>query len=390
VHDTSIGLVLSGGGARGAYEVGVLHYIARELPALLERVRVITGTSVGAVNAAFLASRGLTPAAVADLAHLWRGLRVDELVSLSHVSAVRLALAAPLRLLSSSVTSPALGLLRADRLWTLIGRGVEWTAIHRHVRGGRFDAVGLVATDISTGDGHLFVDAGEGLGLRPGARLADLIVVPTALELRHVLASSAMPLLFRPVKVDGRWYMDGGVRNNTPLAPALRLGAERLLIMGVGGSRSESATGDAFPGIGQVIGKLLDAVFLDRVAYDLDRLRNLNDVARAVEQLGPAEYQKWLLTMNSAGRPRFRQVPFAYVGPSQDLGAIAAKVLRSAGAVAPFSFIRALHALFEDDAASSGDAASFLLFDRSFAQELIELGHADARAHHDELAALLS
>lgn len=379
----SIGLVLSGGGARGAFEVGVLVYLADALPELLPRIRVVTGSSVGAVNAAFLASRGLTPASVHELADLWRGLKVDELISVSHLSALKLVTAAPLRLFGRGGKSPIAGLLDARGLWHLVGGAVDWPGIARHVEQGRFDAVAVVGTDIGRGEAHVFVDARP-----PPSRISEFVVVPTRLELRHVLASAAIPLLFPPVEADGHWYMDGGVRNNTPLAPALRLGAQSLLILHTRGVETGDGQIDGYPGIGQVLGKVLDAIFLDRVGFDLDRLTRVNDVVQAIEVMGPAQAQAFRDALAARGRPRYRYVPFASVSPDADLGALAAEYVRTHRVAGPMSFLRALGALFENDAQTSGDAASFLLFDGGYAGRLIDRGAEDAAMAHEQLAAL--
>ena len=384
---SSIGLVLSGGGARGAYEAGVLTYIADALPDLLARIRVITGSSVGAVNAMFLASRGLTPESPHELARLWRGLTIDENLSLSSFQALKMLGAAPLRLLRIGLRSPATGILDAKGLWRRVSAGVDWTRLHRHVQGGRFDAIAIAGTDISTGETHLFVDAAAGRLPAGPTRISEVIAVPTRLGLRHVLASAAIPLLFSPVQIGDRWYMDGGIRHNTPLSPALHLGAESLLIITVGGMRAPAAL-EGFPGIGQIVGKLLDSIFLDRVAFDLDRMSRINDIVAAATSLGEAETERFRAALQERGRPRYRAVNFAAVRPNVDIGAVAADLIRGSTSVSAFSFVRVLSALFEDDAGTSGDAASFLFFDGAFADRLIALGRADAARAHDQLAAL--
>jgi NTE family protein len=154
-----IGLVLSGGGARGAYEAGVLLYIAEEMPELLDRIKVITGTSVGAINAVYLASRSFTPDAVRKLAAIWSGLEIDHLLSVSRGSTARFFGSGALRLLASRIPSPATGLLSVERIASLVSYATDWRGLHKAVRGGRFAAVAVAATDISTGHTHLFVEA---------------------------------------------------------------------------------------------------------------------------------------------------------------------------------------------------------------------------------------
>jgi NTE family protein len=386
VPDSSIGLILSGGGARGAYEAGVLTYIADALPDLLRRVRVITGSSVGAVNTIFLASHGMTPASTHELARLWRSLTIDDMLSVSSMSALKLLGAAPLRLLNIGLSSPATGLLNAKGLWRKVSSQIRWSRIHNNVTSGRFDAIAVAATDINSGGTHLFVDAADKLGIKEG-QISEVHAIPTRLSLRHVLASAAIPLLFSPVQLQDRWYMDGGVRHNTPLSPALHLGAQSLLIVTVGGMRAPTSLA-GFPGIGQVVGKLLDSIFLDRVAFDIDRLSRINDIVEAATSLGPDETSRFHEALATIGRPGYRKIPFAAVRPQADLGALASEMIRTSKTVSSFSFLRVLSALFEDDGGTSGDAASFLLFDGGFADRLIALGRSDAAAAHARLAAL--
>jgi NTE family protein len=284
----SIGLVLSGGGARGAYEVGALLWVAEHLPELLSRIRVVTGTSVGAVNAAYLASRGLTPDSVFDLASIWRGLVIDELVGIDRSGLKELLAAGTKRLIGRQVKSPAVGLLRVDGIARLVAEKADWRGLRKVVMRGRFDAVGFAATDIATGRTHFFVD--HAAGITPRWARGDDAPVPIRAHLGppHVLASAAIPLLFPPVEVGGRWYMDGGVRYNTPLGPALGLGADALFIVSVRAVEEAqlSAPAGEFSGFGQIVGKVLDSVFLDRVAFDLDRLTRINDIISAIGHAG--------------------------------------------------------------------------------------------------------
>jgi NTE family protein len=383
-----VGLVLSGGGARGAYEVGVLSYIAEALPGLLERIRVITGASVGAVNGAFLAGGGLTAGSVEALAELWRGLVLDDLVSVAPTNALAMFGRASMRLFREETRSKPVGLCEVDGLLKLVADAVDWDGIARHVRQGRLDAVALAATDIASGDCHLFVHRKDELPVTWSDN--DLTLIPRRVTLAadHVWASAAIPILFPPVRADGRWYMDGGIRYNTPLSPALTLGADALVIISVRTDRPTPAAGDAFPGLGHAAGKLLDAIFLDRIAFDLDRLTRINDLVGALSALGEDARETVASGLRARGRPMYRHVPFANVKPGRDLGQMAAEHLKRLPSSSLTSFGRILRALFEDDVQTTADAASFLLFDGGFAEALIEVGRRDARDAHETLALL--
>lgn len=381
--DRSIGLVLSGGGARGAYEAGVLLHVAEKRPELLERIRVVTGTSVGAVNAAFLASHGLTVDSVRALAGLWRGLQVDSLLQIDQRGMTRMISAGGRRVLGRPTSSPVIGVFDVAGISRLVTEEIDWHGLRSVVRSGRLSAVGIAATDVGTGRTHFFVDHSD--AIEPRWPRGEDAPVPIRVHLgpAHVLASAAIPLLFPPIQIGDRWYVDGGIRYNTPLAPALGLGADALFIVSVRGSTDvpEPPAGEQFPGIGQVVGKLLDSVFLDRVVYDLDRLARINDMVSAIETLGPDALARVREELRRVGRPSYRYVPSVHVRPQSDLGALASSHLQRASLGAGrLSLARVLAALFQDDRGTSGDAASFLFFDGGYAEALIEAGRRDAEA----------
>ncbi|MFO0546835.1 MAG: patatin-like phospholipase family protein [Polyangiaceae bacterium] len=389
----SIGLVLSGGGARGAYEAGALGYIADELPALLDRVRVITGTSVGAVNAAYIASRGLSVSAVHELEDIWRTLVVDDLVSVDRGGLQELLAAGGKRLIGRPVRSPPVGLLRVDGIAKLVGEKADWKGLRKVVKSRRLDAVGVAATDIASGRTSFFVDYADELSPRWSRGGDASSVVRTGLGPAHVLASAAIPMIFPPVEVGGRWYMDGGVRCNTPLSPALGLGADRLLILSVRAAPEArlSAPEGGFSGFGQIVGKVLDSVFLDRIAFDLDRLERINDMVEILEESCGDALTKVHAALKLRDRPAYRAIRYCHIRPSRDLGALAAEHLAHlSGSGRVLSVARILKALFQDDEGTTGDAASFLLFDGEFCGSLIEAGRRDAAAQRTELEKLLA
>lgn len=388
--DAKIGLVLSGGGARGAYEVGVLLHVAEHLPKLLSRIRVLTGTSAGAVNAAFLAAKALTPTSVHELAALWRSLVLDELVAFDRAGMRELLRAGGLRLLGRAAKSPAVGVLSVEGITKVVHHHGDWRGLRQVVRSGRLSAVAFAATDIATGKTTLFVDHADDLVPRWSRGIDAPNPIRTALGPSHVLASAAIPMLFPPVKVGSRWYMDGGLRNNTPLGPALCLGADALFIISVRAAAEvqKAAPDGVFPGFGQIVGKVLDSVFLDRVTFDLDRLTRINDIVESIDEMGPGALDRARDLWLARSRPSYRVIPYAHVRPGRDLGALAAEALGRLAQASRLSFARVLRALFQDDEGTTGDAASFLLFDGGYAEELIRAGRADAAAAHKELEAL--
>ncbi len=386
---TKLGIVLSGGGARGAYEVGVLWWIADNRPQVLDHIRVVTGASVGAVNGMFIASRGCTPQAVRELVEVWRGLRLEKLMHFSALRMARILGSGGVRMLRRGQQSPPLGLFEATGLQELIAESILWEHLHEVVQSGRLDAVGVTATEIGTGRTHIFVDH---CPTKPTPRWPhDRTMVGISEQLRpeHVLASTSIPFLFAPVRVGDFWYTDGSVRQNTPLSPALRLGAERLLAVSLGGPDTRPETPGVFPGLGQLLGKLFNSLFLDRLMWDLDRLDRINDVLEAGDQVGGDDFLVRLQAeLMRLGRRPYRPVRYVNIIPTGDIGAIAARRLREPDAMRRFG--APMRSLLASDNLAAADAASYLLFDGGFADLLIDLGRHDAAAYADALDDLVS
>ena len=393
-------LVLAGGGARGAYEAGVMRYLRGELAESLgfqPRLDLLCGTSIGAVNACFLASLADRPEEQGEkLVEVWRSLRLEDVF---HWSALRLASlplyvwrqlrATRLRQVSWRISD----FLWPEALAGVVERGIDWERLHRNVRAGHLHALTVTATDLGTGRAVVFVETAG--SLPPWSR--DPLVEVRARDIApaHALASGAIPLLFRPVPIEGSWFVDGSVRQNVPLAPAIRLGAERILVVSL---RQQARSGPPPlppnrepPTTAAQLGRILNALLLDHTDYDLERLRKINDiVAQGRRAFGPAFAESLsALSADGLGAP-MREIHDLVIRPSRDIGllarehaerrvrrlrrgTLASRLLRRAAADAGAS---------QDGAA---DLASYLLFDREYADELIALGWADARAMRPEL-----
>lgn len=383
-----IGLVLSGGGARGAFEVGVLRWIAEHRPEILDAIRVVCGASVGAVNGAFLASRGVTPEAVHELASMWRDLSLDRIARLSGVRSARMMGAGVGRLLGRE-RSPAIGFFDTRRFEELIQEHIDWTGLDHQVRSGRLDGVALAATELGGGQTHLFVRHGPHVPHPRWPNDGSLVAIDTPLRHAHVLASASLPFLFAPVPVGDYWYTDGGIRQNTPLSPALRLGADRLLVLQMGGLTEEVTPQGDFPGLGQLLGKLFNSLFLDRLRWDLDRLDRINDVlAAGCDVWGEAFLERIQQGLRQRGRRPYSPVHYVNVRPSVDVGAIAARILREPGRLHS-RLAPPMRALLTSDNLAAGDAASYLLFDGGFARELMARGWHDAAEQAEGLRRLM-
>jgi NTE family protein len=398
-------LVLSGGGARGAYEAGVLRYLRGELARDLgaqPRIDILCGTSIGAVNACFLASLAHRPEDQGEtLVEAWRSLRLEEVFHWRALRLVGLPLylwrqlrATRLRQLSWRISD----FLWPEALSRLVERQVDWGALHRNVREGHLAALTVTATDLGTGRAVVFVESRAPLPTWS----RDALLEARAREIgpEHALASGAIPLLFRPVRIEGSWFVDGSVRLNVPLAPAIRLGAERVLVVALR-HRERAAPpprsdGAEPPTTAAQLGRILNALLLDHTDYDLERLHKINElVAQGRRSCGP-EFAEKLAALSADGlAPPMREVKDLVIRPSRDIGLLARdhaerRVRRLRRGTLASRLLRRAAADAEASQDGAADLASYLLFDREFADELVALGWADARAMRGELAAFFA
>ncbi|HEX5060770.1 MAG TPA: patatin-like phospholipase family protein [Kofleriaceae bacterium] len=396
-----IGFVLSGGGSRGAYEAGIIHYIRTDLAKRLGRhvpIDIVTGTSVGAINAAFLAATMTDPETQAQqVVAGWRGLQLEELISLKAGDLLR-----GFRLLLGGDPPPPTpgsfrygGLLDTSGLERFVIRIVPWRGIERSLRSKALHAISVSATHVGTGHTVVFLSSGEPV---PREWSRDPFVRHRAARIgpRHVLASAAIPLLFPAVKIGDEYFTDGGLRQNTPMSPAIRLGADRLLLVSLRHVKKgeppqiEKERVEAYPKPLFLAGKALNALMLDHTEYDLMRMQRINMILEA----GRASFGDRFEEMMNHELVRLRGAPLrriqaVHVRPSEDIGAIAADFAASGkvkvrGPIAK----RLISRLAAGEARHESDLLSYLLFDGDFAAELIELGRRDAAKKEDELAAL--
>ena len=384
----SLALVLSGGGARGAYEVGVLSYLFDDLVRSEGPigVDVICGTSVGAVNGAFLASVIDDPVpGLRRLDALWRGLELSDVLGFGVTQARRLH-----RVLLGGRRGG--GLFDAGPMTRIIADGIDWRQLARNLRSGRLSALTITATHVPSGRPTCFVDRAPGVQTPTGLP-RQIAVRRTRILPHHVLASAAIPLVFPPVFIRSELYCDGGLRLNTPLSPAIHLGARKVLVIGMSTeaeSRPELAA-SRFPGLGFLLGKVLDAFLLDHVNFDLEELERVNAMLRDGEAaFGPEFLARTNEEAVRRGGPPRALVDALAIRPSQDIGALAADFLRRERVWLRRKLGKALlRAVDVGEGADTSDLASYLLFDGAFASELIALGRRDAAARRDEVLEFL-
>jgi len=401
-------IVLSGGGARGAYEAGVLRFLLDDLPArtgVQPRFDIVCGTSVGAIHACYLAGtaeggekRGQR------LVDIWRELRVDEVFHFSASSLISL----PRKLLSVRRLAGQLkagqrpdrlfGLLDTEPLERLVLDAIPWQNIRRNLRAGLVESVCVAATQIATGRAVVFI---EQLAEVPSwTTETNIRMQPIRLMPVHALASAAIPLLFPAVRVGSRYYADGGLRLNTPLAPAVRLGANRVLVIGLShGVRptvTEALAQQRAAGFGNpmfLFGKVLNALMLSPLDADLARLHFINEIIENGEE---AFGENFLAKLNTAASRRetraIQKITDLTIRPSTDLGLLAGDLVSGQqGNLQLSTFHRLFMRAFSSDAnAQEADLLSYLLFDENFTKPLAELGYADAMAREQELVAFFS
>ncbi len=372
----TFGIVLTGGGARAAYQVGFLRALAGRFPEA--GIPIVTGVSAGAINAAFLACHSGPLARTAeDLTALWEGLELERVFRVDNWNLARNAWRWFRRLISGGgpVTSRVRGLLDTRPLRGLLGEVLPVApdgglkGIEVNLASGRLRAVALTALNYGTGQTVTWVQGTDITGWQRPYRLG----VRSQLGVEHVMASAALPLLFPAHRVDGAWYGDGGVRLLTPLAPALHLGADRILAISTRYRRNlEEACRPAvtgYPPPAQVLGVLLNAVFLDALDQDELRMRRTNQLL-----------ERW------PGEPPegLRRVELLVLRPSQDLGQLAGEY--EAGLPKGFRFLT--RGLGTRETASP-DFLSLLMFEPRYLARLIEIGETDAEARMDEIERLL-
>jgi NTE family protein len=405
-----LAVVLSGGGARGAYEAGVLSYLFSSLPTRLGhpvKFDIITGTSVGAVHACYSAAMQGLPDAGDKLEAIWRSLSLDRVFApgftdLFTVPLQLMGLAPERRTLPptrSGVPERLAGLFDTSWLEEIVIANIDWTRIHERVDSGEIQALAVAATEISTGRSAVFADTG-GRPMPEWPNDRFVVARPTRLGPAHALASAAIPLAFPALRIDRTYYCDGGLRLNTPLAPALRLGADRVLVIGLRHPRSPEEEDRIakrreknYANPTYLAGKALNALLLDRIEHDVAHLRMYNAILRH----GLREYGADFLDRISAPIIAERKRPYRIVDeymirPSKDLGRIAAECLRHQGRSHGIRdwLSRNVVKFAGRGALAEADLLSYLFFDRCFAEHLIELGRNDAAAVADDLVAFLA
>lgn len=380
---TAVALVLAGGGARGAYEIGALSVLLPELERRGERPRILLGTSVGALNAGFFAAQAHLP--VAEV--MPRALAIWEGIQWSQVARSPMSGSSLRRMWQSLCQTLGIGhermtsLLDPEPLHGTLRGWVDFARLEANVEAGHLDVAGVVATSALTGRSVVFHC---GQNSPPADHRRGIEYVRTALQVEHVLASSAIPAAFPAIHVTTPdaargWYSDGGTRLNTPIRPALDFGAERVVLVAldtISAGPEVPLAGPERPDALEGIGQVLTGMFADQLVADVQTLATVNRL------LGGAD----AYTRSARPEGLGRSVPYIVVAPEQR-DAIAQRALEvvrdhysGAGRTLGHPDIAMLARVVDGDAdARHADLLSLLLFTPEFSKALITLGQEDAR-----------
>lgn len=372
-----LGMVMGGGGARAAYQVGFLRHLSRRYPEL--QIPYITGVSAGALNAALLASHhGSFLQAVEELSQLWGNLTADQVFQIDPRTIAMNSVRWLKRLGTGGIApghSDAKGLLDTRPLRRHLTESLhavkgEITGVGANLERGRLKALAISTTSYSTGESVTWF---QGPGIEPWNR-PQRVTRNTTITVEHIMASAALPLLFPAIKLGPHWYGDGGIRLTAPLSPALHLGARRVMAISTRYARTTSeaevATIEGYPPPAQVAGVLLNAVFLDQLDADALRLERLNRLLAEV----PEDRRQGL-----------EPVKLLVLRPSRDLGRLAGQF----EAQLPRAFRFMTRGLGTRET-KSPDVLSLILFQPDYLRALMEIGEADAEERSAEIEAFLA
>ena len=365
--------MLPGGGARGAFQVGVLKALAELMPkGASSPFSVLSGTSAGAINTVVLAGKARRfRFAVAELERVWGNFRCHQVFRTDNLTMLK----SSLHWLSSIILGGFLvgtpkSLLDNAPLRALLSRNVRFPRIQSAIDDGYLDAIAVTAAGYATARSTSFFQAASSQSDWARTRR---IGVRGDLNLDHLMASIAVPMIFPPVQINGEYFGDGAMRQATPLSPAIHLGADRILVIGVRDETADKPPSpdrrQSFPSFAQIAGYMLDTLFMDGLYSDLERMTRINQL---IDSVKPEHCNGSLSSL--------RAIHTMLIVPSEDLRVIAHKHRKKL----PFA-IRTLLRGISGRRASENRLLSFLLFEEAYTRELIDLGYHDAMKVKDPL-----
>lgn len=372
-----IGLVLTGGGARAAYQVGFLRAVSHLLPrGTPNPFTIICGTSAGAINAAALAS-GATDfhRAVRQMLLIWRYFHADQVYRSDVLGVFGTGMRWFMAMVAGGLgkNNPS-SLLDNAPLSELLRERLDLSGIRRSIDAGALYALSITVSGYASGQSVSFFQSVPGLA---GWQRARRIGIPEIIDFEHLLASSALPFIFPAVPLHREFFGDGSMRQIAPISPALHLGADRVVVIGVS-RRMQNAPArvkmTGYPSLAQIAGHALNSIFLDGLEVDIERLQRINNTIKLIPPEARNKYKMQL-----------REVDVLVITPSEEIDRIAANYAHEL----PRSIRYLLRGL---GASRTGGATltSYLLFERAYCRALINLGYKDTMAKRDEIARFIN
>ena len=363
------GLILTGGGARAAYQVGVLKAVRELLPMPEENpFDILCGTSAGAINAATLAVYADNfDAAVSNLLEVWENMHVRHIYRADPLSVAKTGARWLAAMMLFSRTSPV-SLLDNVPLGDMLSRNLDFGRVQQNIDDGCLYAVSITCSGYTSGQSVSFYQGGPGV---EAWERSQRIGCAMPLRVEHLMASAALPFIFPAVRINREYFGDGTMRQIAPISPALHLGADRVLIISTGRQEQDPARvrAQSYPTLAQIAGHALNSIFLDSLYVDIERVERIN---RTIGMIPRKQLEE-------SGNP-LRPVKVLVISPSQPIERIATRYLRELPWTIRF-LLRGIGAMNRN----GSNLASYLLFERGFCNALIDMGYRDTMARRTEV-----
>lgn len=400
-----LALVLSGGGARGAYEAGIIHYIRTMIPERSGGHRnfdIQCGSSVGAINSSFMV------ATAHDLAlqgketwRLWSEIKANSIYRRDQTALFQFLIKSSRGLFSNILRRNPFGqglahfngFLDTAPFLPFLEKAIPWSCITKNIESGIVQALSLTATNIFTGRLELFIEKHPQIEYT-----GDYVAHFEPITPVHAKASAAIPIIFPTVLINGIAYTDGGLRLNTPMSPAIQLGADALFVIslshraGIDEKIPSHGTQGEYPSMGQVLGRVMNSVFLDRIQYDVEQLERINKIIDWNTELYGENYLKNLNQMVQKKRLRgdiasrgLKRLHVLRIRPSEDIGELFSDVFKRQSQKQLSSFEKFLVRFLDVDPTAGVDLLSYIAFFPDYIKGLLELGFEDAKTMRDEI-----
>ena len=407
--DKSIALVLAGGGARGAYEAGVIKYILEEIPKISETqtfFNIFSGTSIGALNSCFLASHADNPPKAArELIDYWRSITIDKIIHFGYKELFNLFNTlvggsgnesdSHLHKRTGHAPHPPIaGIFNSVPLFEQMRQAIPWDRIQSCFENNSLKGVSLCATEVCTGKSTIFFQNNtqkKNILCSDHSKEARFVKI----QLEHAMASSAIPLIFPAVQVSGTCYTDGSLRQNTPIYPAMRLGADKMLVIALSQepeiefcTARRGCRRNPNPGMLFLLGKVLNVLITDALDYELKRVEMFNNIITSGEKIYGDDFLDHINQLTRGYRNAdYRVIETYMIRPSHNLHQVAVDCMRDVPDEINFSGIpgKVLAKLFHSNIFKDSELLSFLMFTPTYIKRLIDLGFQDASQHEKEL-----